>query len=180
MPDGLVFPDFGGPEPERPITEVERLRTEVERLRRDGSCRYAGPQRGDCEHYIGLPGHSIPGQHDGDDDTVDHYGKPNGWCWFCWHAHQREGLRRQLQEANEEVEQLRVQLAGCLTAAEGATNPEMSQIAEQGDYGWSPAYERTLQLHRDYDDLRRALASGDEPSEDRSEHPSRYEVIRNG
>lgn len=52
--------------------------------RKEPSCLLAGPGRGDCEHAVGLPGKSIPGQHDGDDDTVDHYGKPNGWCWFCW------------------------------------------------------------------------------------------------
>lgn len=58
----------------------------------DVGCEFSGPKRGDCEHFIGLPGKSIPGQHDGDDDTVDVYGKPNGWCWRCW-------LRQQLAEA---------------------------------------------------------------------------------
>jgi hypothetical protein len=58
----------------------------------DGHCRYAGPGRGDCEHEIGLPGQSIPGQHDGPDDTVDAYGKPNGWCWHCWLMHQKYEL----------------------------------------------------------------------------------------
>lgn len=56
----------------------------------DGQCLLAGPGRGDCLHAIGLPGISIPGQHDGPDDTVDVYGKPNGWCWFCWRGHQLE------------------------------------------------------------------------------------------
>ena len=49
-----------------------------------GGCTLSGPGRGDCEHAVGLPGKSIPGQHDGQDDTVDAYGKPNGWCWSCW------------------------------------------------------------------------------------------------
>lgn len=49
-----------------------------------GGCALSGPSRGDCEHALGLPGKSIPGQHDGLDDTVDVYGKPNGWCWsYC-------------------------------------------------------------------------------------------------
>lgn len=50
-------------------------------------CRFAGPGRGDCEHFVGLPGKSIPGQHDGLDDTVDVYGIPNGWCEYCWISH---------------------------------------------------------------------------------------------
>jgi hypothetical protein len=31
--------------------------------------------------------------HDGPDDTVDVYGKPNGWCWSCWKSHQLRDLR---------------------------------------------------------------------------------------
>lgn len=52
-------------------------------------CRLAGPGRGDCENEVGLPGKSVPGQHDGDDDTVDVYGRPNGHApkrdhgWDC-------------------------------------------------------------------------------------------------
>lgn len=56
-------------------------------------CSFAGPGRGDCEHFIGLPGKSIPGQHDDSDDTVDVYGKPNEWCWFCWHSLQIDRLQ---------------------------------------------------------------------------------------
>ena len=46
-----------------------------------GGCELVVPGRGDCLHGIGLPGKSVPGQHDGPDDTVDAWGKPNGWCW---------------------------------------------------------------------------------------------------
>lgn len=51
----------------------------------NAGCAFAGPGRGDCLHFIGFPSpiHK-PGQHDGPDDTVDAYGKPNGWCWACW------------------------------------------------------------------------------------------------
>ena len=52
------------------------------------TCTFAGPGRGDCEHFIGLPGFSIPNQHDGPDITKDSYGKPNGWCWQCWKSYQ--------------------------------------------------------------------------------------------
>lgn len=60
-----------------------------------GGCTLAGSGRGDCEHYVGLPGISIPGQHDGPDDTVDAWGKPNGWCWSCWKSFQLDELKRQ-------------------------------------------------------------------------------------
>lgn len=43
-----------------------------------------------------------------------------------------------------EVEQLRVQLAGCLCAAEG----HFQEVPEQGAYGWSPAYEAVKELRR--------------------------------
>jgi len=56
---------------------------------------------GDCKHAVGLPGISVPGQHDGPDDTVDMYGKPNGWCWSCWKSHQIEVLSRRVRELEE-------------------------------------------------------------------------------
>ena len=71
-----------------PAFYPEKIKCMVQSIRDNCGCSYAGAGRGDCEHAVGLPGKSIPGQHDGDDDTVDHYGKPNGWCWFCWHSHQ--------------------------------------------------------------------------------------------
>ena len=63
-----------------------------------GGCSYSGAGRGDCEHFVGLPGKSIPNQHDGDDDTVDCYGKPNGWCWSCWKSQQIASLTAKLKE----------------------------------------------------------------------------------
>ncbi len=53
------------------------------------------------------------------------------------------------QPANGEIEQLRVQLAGCLTAAEGH-----GAGCKMGDYGWSLAFEITRALRRDRDRLR--------------------------
>lgn len=49
----------------------------------------------------------------------------------------------------DELEQCRVQLAGCLTAAEGGTSEPV--VAKQGDYGWSLAYQKVLDLRRKYD-----------------------------
>jgi hypothetical protein len=69
-----------------------------------GGCTLAGPGRGDCERFIGLPGRSIPGRHDGPDDTVDAYGKPNGWCWSCWKSKQIVDLRGMLAAIRSQKE----------------------------------------------------------------------------
>ena len=62
-------------------------------------------------------------------------------------------FRERRQLVNDKEQQLEVQLAGCLTAADGWINPP----AKQGDYGWSVAYEQTLQLRLKYDRLRKAV-----------------------
>lgn len=50
-----------------------------------GGCTLAGPGRGDCEHFCGLPAtEEYP-------RDVDEYGKPRDWCWACWKS---ELLRR--------------------------------------------------------------------------------------
>lgn len=52
-----------------------------------------------------------------------------------------------------EVDQLRVQLAGCSVAALGGTkNP-----AKKGDFGWSPAYQDVLNLRHKHDVALRML-----------------------
>jgi hypothetical protein len=53
---------------------------------RDGQCRFAGPWRGDCEHFIGVPG-SL------NEQTTDVYGKPHRWCWHCWLMYQLRQFR---------------------------------------------------------------------------------------
>ena len=73
---------------------------------KSGGCTLAGPGRGDCENSVGLPGESIPGQHDGPDDTVDAHGKPNGWCWFCWLAHQVERLKAEKSDFEDTMERV--------------------------------------------------------------------------
>lgn len=65
------------------------------------------------------------------------------------HEQQKEN-----EKLSTEVEQLRVQLAGCAVAAQGGTDPEQSQVAKKGDYGWSPAYQDVLELRRKYDELK--------------------------
>lgn len=87
----------------------------------EGVCVYSGPGRGDCEHAVGLPGKSIPGQHDGDDDTVDHTGKPNGWCSPCWREYQLRQLQqttvKSLQDVVEGTNDLNEGLRGRLDHA---------------------------------------------------------------
>jgi hypothetical protein len=61
----------------------------------DPHCYFAGPNRGDCTHFIGLPGLDQDVDHDGP-RTEDEYGKPNGWCWFCWQSHRIEVLQAAL------------------------------------------------------------------------------------
>jgi hypothetical protein len=83
----------------RGADENTRLSEDNDRLREEtqgGGCQLAGPGRGDCEHFVGLPGRSVPNMHDGPDDTVDVYGKPNGWCWSCWKSNQLAELRATL------------------------------------------------------------------------------------
>lgn len=74
-------------------------------------------------------------------------------------------LYRQLGEsvfekAHKEVEQLQVQLNGCLSAAEGGTFDPV--VAKPGAYGWSPAYQRVVDLRKNYDAL---VHKGSSPSD---------------
>lgn len=69
-----------------------------------------------------------------------------------------DNLRRELTKARHDLtseqqrrERLDVQLAGCLTAAEGGTSSAV--VAKPEDWGWSPAYQRVLDLRRNWDSL---------------------------
>jgi len=90
------------------MDHIKMLKARVTELENRNGCLLSGPDRGDCEHYVGLPGISIPDQHDGPDDTFDAYGKPNGWCWLCWNQYKIRELEKQsdqwrdlYQSANE-------------------------------------------------------------------------------
>ncbi len=68
----------------------------------------------------------------------------------------RKAAERLAEELQNEVEQLRVQLAGCSVAACGC---DWNERALQGDYGWSVAYADVSRLKERYDDALRQLGS---------------------
>ncbi len=55
---------------------------------------------------------------------------------------------------NLQEDQLRVQLGGCLCAAEGFIKGK--HRAKRGMYGWSLSYQKTLELRLKYDKLKKA------------------------
>lgn len=63
-----------------------------------------------------------------------------------------DDLERRVAHMERDLEEMRIQLAGCRIAAEGGiTNP-----AKPSDYGWSPAYAAVLTLRVEYEKLLRS------------------------
>jgi hypothetical protein len=85
------------------------------------TCKYAGPGRGDCEHFVGLPSGL-------NESTTDVYGKPNDWCWFCW-------LSYRLVKAQEKLDPTDLSKKLRQIAEMGAEN---RRIAEYGPGGGNP------------------------------------------
>lgn len=75
-------------QPQQRGTQV-KTRTDQPDERRDISCTLAGPGRGDCEHFVGLPAEL-------NSTTTDEYGRPHGWCFYCWLAHQYQQREHQV------------------------------------------------------------------------------------
>jgi hypothetical protein len=72
-----------------------------------------------------------------------------------------------MYELRAERDRMAVQLAGCCRAAEGDETP-----APEGSYGWSPAYQRTVELRAELVETRALAAfyrscalSGEDPGE---------------
>jgi hypothetical protein len=59
-------------------------------------CLFAGPGRGDCEHFVGLPSLLT-------DENTDGYGRPNGWCTPCWQAEQLSTLEARIRAQESEI-----------------------------------------------------------------------------
>lgn len=56
-----------------------------------------------------------------------------------------------IQRLKDQLDQERVQHAGCSVAAMGWISDH--NLAKPGDYGWSPAYQDVLDLRRNYEAL---------------------------
>jgi hypothetical protein len=74
---------------------AECVECEVERLRCERGCLMAGPGRGDCLHFVGLPAEE-------NEQTTDSYGRPNGWCEVCWSHLQNERLRKKADQYEQD------------------------------------------------------------------------------
>lgn len=61
----------------------------------------------------------------------------------------KQELELKLQSLSDEIDQLRVQLAGCSVAALGST--KATDIAVPGQFGWSVSYQDVLNLRRKYE-----------------------------
>lgn len=74
-------------------------------------------------------------------------------------------IQKTLDKAQSDLEQLRVQLAGCLIASEGGATEEAK---EEGSYAWSLALKQTVALHAEseakditIEDLKQKLEDAD-------------------
>ena len=112
--------------------------------REDGGCILAGPGRGDCSHFIGLPGENIPGQHDGP-DTEDVYGKPNGWCWSCWKSQMIAEKTARVLEVEKHEERIEF----------------LSDLLALGEFELRNDEDGTIHLHCEPADANGFGASGD-------------------
>lgn len=72
-----------------PQQQAQSISASKYSLDHGGVCTRCKPGEGDCLHFVGLPAVL-------NEDNTDVYGKPHGWCWYCW-------LGYRLERANEEL-----------------------------------------------------------------------------
>ena len=76
-----------------------RLAAEVRKLQNSHGCLIAGPGRGDCSHFIGMPTTiAYP-------ETVDIYGRPNRWCQVCWNGEQIRRFQENMKKLAQDFDQ---------------------------------------------------------------------------
>lgn len=87
----------------------------IEKSRVEGCVRSGSG--GDCLHYFGLPGQSIPGDIDEEPSQAAHvHGKPHGWCWSCWKSHRIDKLEGEVYalEAWQNVAESNIEITAYL------------------------------------------------------------------
>lgn len=83
----------------RGYDSMKAQRDELREKLNQPNCFYAGPGRGDCVNYVGLPAVF-------DETTTDPYGKPLNWCWWCWKAHQLASARADAEQAKKTIREV--------------------------------------------------------------------------
>ena len=76
-----------------------KLGRTVETMQATHGCLLSGPGRGDCWHALGLPGKR---EHP---ETIDHYGRPNGWCQVCWQSERIAVLEKEYKKLIKDYDQ---------------------------------------------------------------------------
>lgn len=84
-------------------------------------CLLSGPGRGDCEHFVQMPDVL-------DETTTDVYGKPNGWCWWCWKQAQLTEVKAENEKLRDCVEELARQFGGWHSGKGGYTTNGLSAL----------------------------------------------------
>jgi len=92
-------------------------------LKHSNGCLLAGPGRGDCDHFVGLPEVE-------DETTCDEYGRPNGWCEVCWRGVQIERHKESL------IKQVLNTKRGRKALAESMVEPLRTNLEYQTQGEW--------------------------------------------
>lgn len=75
-----------------------------------------------------------------------------------------EHYENKIEDLEDQLEQMRVQMAGISVVASGCTSGP--NLAKEGDYGWSIPYQDVLKLRQKYDDIEGEFDDSDSYDED--------------